>query len=130
MLFQCWLTSSTSDDGLQDISILTTIAPYPKPNPKPVRCKTQQRKASVIIDTANKLKRFPHLAKNSSKSEEEEIILESHEPELSDEEDERLTDDSPMKENCSNNILAILPTGIFVVAKIYCTLQNFKKFIA
>ena len=35
-----------------------------------------------------------------------------------------------MKENCSNTILAILPTGTFVVAKIYCTSQNFKKFIA
>ena len=29
-------TSSTSDDGLQDTSILTTIAPYPKATPKSV----------------------------------------------------------------------------------------------
>ena len=78
----------------------------------------------------NELKRFPHLAKNLSESEEEEIILESDELELSDEEEERLTDGSPMKENRSNNIPAILPTEIFFVAKIYCTLQNFKKFIA
>ena len=28
--------SLTSDDGLQDISVLTTIAPYPKATPKPV----------------------------------------------------------------------------------------------
>ena len=54
----------------------------------------------------------------------------SDEPELSDEEEERLTEDNPMKENCSYNIPAILSTGTFVVVKIYCTLQNFKKFIA
>ena len=53
-----------------------------------------------------------------------------NEPELSDEKEERLTDDSPMKENSSSNILAISPTGLFVVANIYCTSQNFKKFIA
>ena len=75
-------TSSTSDDGLQDISILTTIAPYPKATPKPVRCKTREQKSSVITNTVNKLKRFPHLAENLSESEEEEIILESDEPEL------------------------------------------------
>ena len=56
--------------------------------------------------------------------------MESDEPELSDEEEKRLIDGSPMKENCSNNIPAILPTEKFLVAKIYCTLQNFKKFIA
>ena len=124
-------TSSTSDDGLQDINILTTIAPYSKADPKSVRRKTRQQKSSVITDTANKLKRFLNLAKNSSESEEEEeIISESDQPESSDEEEERLTDNSPMKRNCSNNILAILPTGTFVVAKIYCTSQNFKKFIA
>ena len=52
--------------------------------------------------------------------------MESDEPVLSDEEEERLTNDSPMKENCSNNILVILPTGIFVVAKIalYKTLKS------
>ena len=65
-------TSSTSDDGLQDISILTTITPCPKANPKSVRRKTRQQKSSVITDTANKLKRFPHLAENSSESAEEE----------------------------------------------------------
>ena len=71
----------------------------------------------------NKLKRFPNLAESSSESEEEEeeIILESDEPEFSDEEEERLTDDSLMKENCSNNVPAIFSTGTFVVAKIYCT---------
>ena len=78
----------------------------------------------------NKLKRFLHLTESLSESEEEEIILESDEPELSDEKEERLTDGSAMKKNCSNNTPAILPTGTFVVAKIYCTLQNFKKFIA
>ena len=56
--------------------------------------------------------------------------MKSDEPALSDEKEERLTDDSPMKENCSNNILAISPTGTFIVTKIYCTSQNFKKFIA
>ena len=35
-------TSSTFDDGLQDISILTTIAPYSKATPKPVGRKTRQ----------------------------------------------------------------------------------------
>ena len=35
-----------------------------------------------------------------------------------------------MKENCNSNIPAILPTGTFVVAKIYSASQNFKKFIA
>ena len=75
------LTSSTSDDSLQNISILTTIALYPKATPKPVRHKTRQQKSSVITDTANKLKRFPHLAESLSESEEEEeIILESDEP--------------------------------------------------
>ena len=120
-----------NDNGLQDITILTTKAPYPKATPKLVRHKTRQQKFSVITDTANKLKRFPHLGESLSESEEEEeIILESDELELSDEEEERITDDSPMKENRSNNILAILPTGTFVAAKIYCALQNFKKFIA
>ena len=56
--------------------------------------------------------------------------MESDKPESSDDEEERLMDDSSMKENCSNHILEILPTGTFVVAKIYCTSQNFKKFIA
>ena len=75
-------TSSTSDDdGRQDISILTTIVPFPKAIFKPVRRKTRQQKFSVITDTANKLKCFPHLAKSSSKSKE--IILESDEPVLS-----------------------------------------------
>ena len=74
----------------------------------------------------NKLNRFPHLTKTLSESEEEKMTLESHEQKLSDEEEERPTDDSPMKENCSNNIPAILSTGTFVVAKIYCTSQNFK----
>ena len=55
-------TSSTSDDDLQDICILTTIAPYPKAIPKPVRRKTRQQKSSVLRDTANKLKRFPPVA--------------------------------------------------------------------
>ena len=59
-------TSSTSDDGLPDISILTTIAPYPKANSKSVRRKTRQQKSSVIAEPANKLKRFPHLAESSS----------------------------------------------------------------
>ena len=69
----------------------------------------------------NKLKRFPHLVE--SLSESQEVILES------DEEEERLTHDSPMKENCSNNIRAILPTGSFVVAEIYCTSQNLKNLL-
>ena len=68
-------TSSTSDDGLQDINILTTIALYPKATPKPVQRKTRQQKSGVITDTANKLKRLLHLKKSSSESEEEEIIL-------------------------------------------------------
>ena len=38
-------TSSTSDNGLQDISILTTTAPYLKATPK--TCSTQKTAAKI-----------------------------------------------------------------------------------
>ena len=48
---------------------------------------TQLRDQFNSLLTANKLKRFPHLAESSSDSEEEEEVnLESDEPELSAEE--------------------------------------------
>ena len=65
--------------------------------------KGQDQKALFpFSNKLNKLKRFFHLAISLSESEKEKIILES------DEKEERLTDGSAMKKNCSNNIPAIL----------------------
>ena len=51
----------------------------------PIQLSAQGQFTSYL--TANKLKRFPHLAESSSESEEEEEVnMESDEPKLSDEE--------------------------------------------
>ena len=78
----------------------------------------------MITDAANKLKRFPPLAESLSESEgeEEEINLESDEPELSDK--DLFADGSVIKHNSSNNMPAMVQGGTFVVAEVYCTSQN------
>ena len=119
--------SSTSDDGLHDISILTAIVPYPKATPKPVQHKTRQQKSSVITNAANELKCVLHLAESLSEREEE-VNLESDELELSDE--ELLADGGMIEQNSSNNISAMVQAGTFAVAKVYWTSKNFKNFIA
>ena len=64
---------------------------------------------------------------SESKEEEKEVNLESDEPELSYE--ELLADGGMIEQNSSNNIPAMVQGGTFVVAKVYCTLKNFKNFV-
>ena len=117
------LSTNTSDsiNSSSNESILVEAMPYPKTS-KNVRPNARQMKSSVITDTAEKLRRFPHLLDHSSSSESDsEMILET--------DSDTLNDSSSKEESSCQNISPAVAVCSFIVTKVFSNKRS-KNFIA
>ena len=100
-----------------------TIIPQPKVSVKRFKQKSRQLKSSIITDKKAKLRRFPHIAKVSSESEDLSLS--------SDCDDDLISLSSSSEDAESVGITPLnVSVGNFVVAKVYSCAIFSKNFIA